>query len=327
MSSIKQIPFGQITAAMLDENKPFSPHYLNRLSDLIPEDQAQLQETWDLIPNWRRKALLEDLEVLTNKDFVLSFEAVGQIAIHDNDPVVRKLAVNMLAEYENPELIQVYIRLIQDDPDSEVRAAIASALGVFVYQGEVDKISANQCRVVEDCLLGLVQSNDTKLVRQRALESLGYSSRDEIPPLIEDAYATGKRDWLLSALHAMGRSASERWREKVLCMLEHDWTPIRAEAAAAAGELGLKDAISPLIKMLEEDEDAICSAAIWALSQIGGERVRQSLEALLEQAEDEDEIGFLEDALENLSFTDDVQFLLLDLDDLDDDDDNDEGDV
>jgi hypothetical protein len=61
--------------------------------------------------------------------------------------------------------------------------------------------------------------------------------------------------------------------------------------------------------MLGEEEDAtILSAVIWSLSQIGGEDVRTYLENLLDQlADDEEEqIAFLEEALDNLAFTEDL---------------------
>jgi hypothetical protein len=44
-------------------------------------------------------------------------------------------------------------------------------------------------------------------------------------------------------------------------------------------------------------------AAIWSLSKIGGEKVRDTLEKLLDESEDDEETDMLEDALENLEFT------------------------
>jgi hypothetical protein len=63
-----------------------------------------------------------------------------------------------------------------------------------------------------------------------------------------------------------------------------------------------------LLKLLGEEEDAdILSAIIWSLSQIGGEDVRTYLENLLDVIEDDDEqIAFLEEALDNLAFTEDL---------------------
>jgi hypothetical protein len=51
----------------------------------------------------------------------------------------------------------------------------------------------------------------------------------------------------------------------------------------------------------------VFSAIIWSLSQIGGEDVRTYLENLLDQLEeDEEQIAFLEEALDNLAFTEDL---------------------
>ena len=59
--------------------------------------------------------------------------------------------------------------------------------------------------------------------------------------------------------------------------------------------------------LISEDDEQVTSAASWSLSQIGGEEARLYLQYLLDQAEDEDQIEFLEDALDNLAFTDDLE--------------------
>ena len=80
-----------------------------------------------------------------------------------------------------------------------------------------------------------------------------------------------------------------------------------AEAARAAGELEIKQTAQQLIELLDDADNKVRSASIWALSQIGGEGVRQSLERLLEQAEDYEDIDLLEAALDNLAFTEDIE--------------------
>ena len=75
----------------------------------------------------------------------------------------------------------------------------------------------------------------------------------------------------------------------------------------AAGLLSLAPARPILLRMLgEEENETILSAVIWSLSQIGGEDVRTYLENLLDQIEDDDQIAFLEEALDNLAFTEDL---------------------
>jgi HEAT repeat protein len=84
--------------------------------------------------------------------------------------------------------------------------------------------------------------------------------------------------------------------------------------------------VPALKKFVDEGDAQVREAAIWSLGQIGGEEARETLLNLLEEAED-DERDFIEDALENLHFHDDLlEFSLLDAeedDTLDDDDDDD----
>ena len=81
----------------------------------------------------------------------------------------------------------------------------------------------------------------------------------------------------------------------------------------------LKSARSVLLDLLEDEEDlGLRRELIRALSKIGGEGVRDRLDELLDIETDDEEAGFIEEALENLSFTEDIHFTLLDLDPDDD---------
>jgi len=129
--------------------------------------------------------------------------------------------------------------------------------------------------------------------------------------LIEAALKHKDSDWQASALTAIGRSVDERWEDEVLRALLDENEVIRKAAVEAAGNLSLRSARTVLLRMLAEGEedDEIIAASIWSLSQIGGEDVRTFLEALLdktEEAEDEDQIALLEEALDNLAFTEDL---------------------
>ena len=311
-----EITLQQLIDALLDETKVFPARYLHRLSDLAHEDAAAIEKTWPNISPRRRKALLEDLDQLGEADNLLFFEELCRIALKDELPAVRSLAIQILRTYETPHLIPIFLSMIDKDSSADVRAAAAAAMGSFVYMGEIDEISNRTLRRIEECLLRVTNGSDEKLVRRRALEALGFSSRDEVPPLIEKAYAMKDTDWQITALFAMGRSADERWKPQVLARLEDDHPGVRAEAVGAAGDLELREATKPLLKMLREDDDDVRAAAIWSLSQIGGERVAEALEALLEKTKDEDEAELLEDALDNLAFTEDMRnFALLDIPD------------
>jgi hypothetical protein len=45
---------------------------------------------------------------------------------------------------------------------------------------------------------------------------------------------------------------------------------------------------------------------IWALARIGGEDVKESIQALLDEADDEEEIDVIEMALEHLEFSEEL---------------------
>jgi len=66
-----------------------------------------------------------------------------------------------------------------------------------------------------------------------------------------------------------------------------------------------------LLDMLDDSVKDVRMAAIWALSQIGGEGVRERLESLVRNTQEESEVDLLENALDNLSFTEDFQLFSL----------------
>ena len=314
------LSFSQVLSELLDDSKPFHPRNLYRFSDLEGQDLIDLQATWPQVSTRRRQAILEDIEQLGETNYTLSFEEFCYFTASDSDPGVRERSVRALGEYESFRLIQLYLNLLVNDTDTAVRAASAYALGTYVYLGELEELPEKKLDEIVDRLLDIYRSTDNALVRRRALESLGYSSRKEILPLIESAFNTGKHDWMLSAIFAMGRTANLRWGKTILEMLESDDPELRFEAARAAGELELKPALTPLINLLDDSDGDTRMAAVWSLSQIGGEGIQDALEQLYDETEDEDEADFIDLALENLMFTEDLQaFSLLELPPDDDD--------
>ena len=211
MMTEDSIAFKEIIDALLDADSPFPPKYLYRFSDIKRDDLEILRIHWADIPLWNRRALLEDVEELALRDTMLSFEDLARFAVEDTDPHVRMLAVQTLWEYESSDLASLFIRLLREDRDSSVRTAAAAGLGRFVFAGELDKIPEQILSEVEDCLLAVSESGGSEPERQKALISLGYSSRVEVTPLIESAYRSADPGWIAAALNAMGHSLNERW--------------------------------------------------------------------------------------------------------------------
>ena len=59
----------------------------------------------------------------------------------DADPTVRRLSIEGLREDDDESLIPLFVQALQTDPDAEVRAAAAKALGQFVLLGEYEEIA------------------------------------------------------------------------------------------------------------------------------------------------------------------------------------------
>ncbi len=302
--------YEHLLSILEDESAPIPVSRLSELSDL---DQARVDRLLQLWPNLtapRRRELIEELGQLADMHFALTFEPINQFAIDDPDPVVRCIAIGNLWESEDPSLAPRFINALLKDPHADVRAAAATALGHFVLLGELGNISGEVLTQVEDALLATSASDPQSEVRWRCIESLGYSSRSEVTALIQAAYDSGIEEPMRAALLAMGRSANNLWNPQVLAELNSPSPLLRCEAARAAGELEIKEAVPTLIELLDDVADDVRIAAVWALGQLGGEQASQALSALLQTSPDEDEAAWIQDALDHLIFVDNTQGLL-----------------
>lgn len=309
------IPFGEALSALLNTDESLKARYLYRLSDLSSEDSTALRQRWAQIALWRRQALMDDLQNLADSDLLLSFEQVARIALEDENPQVRFGALQVLIaqESESPSLMYLYLNHMENDPEMSVRALAASALGLFVYNAEMDKMPQTAKGELQTRLLRAAQEAPADVAR-RALESLGYASHPQVPALIQQAYQRREIEWQTSAVFAMGRSADEVWQPTILACLNAPKAALRAEAARAAGEIGIAQARSALFELSRDPDEDVSMAALWSLSQIGGSGVNKLLRKHLAQARNEDEIEFFEDALDNLAFVDgDEAFGMLNL--------------
>lgn len=308
MMNTTNTSFQTVLDALLSDRKDFPRRYLQEFSDIGTLELKTLLDVWPQVKPGRKLTLLEELDALAETDTLVSFDDFARALLTDPEPDVRTRAIRLLDEYEDPKIVPSYLDMLKNDPDLNVRVEAANALHLFVDLGELEEIPADIYHQVEDALLASAASEDNARVRRVALESLGYSSRPEVATLIESAFHREDPAWQASSLVAMGRSADERWDDYVTRSLVHVDDRIRTAAVQSAGELSLASARPILLKMLGEEEDAtILSAVIWSLSQIGGEDVRTYLENLLDQLEDDEQIAFLEEALDNLAFTEDLE--------------------
>jgi len=319
-------PFQPVLDSLLDSKKEFPKRYLQQFSDMGALELKALMDVWQRVERNRKLTLLEGLETLVEGDTLVNFDDFAKALLTDADSTIRGRAIRLLRECEDVKLVPAFIDILKSDPEPQTRAEAATALGLFVDLGELEEIREDIYHQVEDALLETANGNDDVKVRRRALESLGYSSRSEVQTLIESSYRREDPAWKASAVFAMGRSADSRWDDEIIQSLVSEDQNVQDAAIVAAGELSIKEASPVLLKLLTDAEEGeVANAVIWSLSQIGGEDVRIYIENLLDQTDDEEQIEFLEEALENLSFTEDLdRFDLLNVEpDLDLEDEND----
>lgn len=316
-----ELNFQSVLDHLLDSKKDIPSGHLSFYSDLDPKSLRLFLDVWSSVPQKRKLLLLDTLAAHLEEDTIVSYEDIGKSLLTDPDAEVRARAMGLLAESDDPRLVDTLLKIFQADSDLAPRLKAASLLGEFVLMGELEELDETRLRKIEDALIAVIRSDANPSLRRAAVEAFGYSGRDEAVAILESAYEREDPLWVASALRAMGRSHDNRWNESVVSKLLDPDPRIRFAAAEAAGELNIEEAAPIMLKMLEDEEedDTVTMAAVWALSQIGGDDARAYILSLIESTDDEETSTFLEDALENLDFNEELnKFDLLSLDEDDD---------
>jgi len=296
--------FVDLLHSLINDTEPVDGVRLAELSDLDTERLESFSAAWEHLPNDRRQALLKELGLIANSQIELTFEAINRFALNDAEPTVRQQAIENLWEGEASGLARKFVQILRDDPSPSVRGAAGKALGAFVFIAETRELDRSIQREMEEALLRAAGNDSSREVRDLCLRSLGFSTRPEVPNLIEEAFAAVGESRIAAALCAMARSANEVWGENVLAHL-HDGSPIiQLEAIRAAGDIGLSEGVQELIELLEDVDESVRRASIWSLGQIGGMKASEVLNSLAEAELDEDEQETLQDAIDNLVFAD-----------------------
>jgi hypothetical protein len=276
---------------------------LHWLSDLDSSQAGDMARVWKDFPADVRRDLMGRMEEEARENFELDFLVVARIALNDADPEVRVHAIRTFWECGDAKLVDRFLKFMEQDSEATVRAAAASALGLFIERSEFEELPAEFGERIVGRLIAVVRGRDDIDVRRRAVESLGYSSDPQVRAVLETAYAHAEERMQAGALTAMGRSADSDWGSIILDEIRSSSPVLRAEAARAAGSLGLRKAVHGLIDLLDDVDDGVRACAVDALGEIGGEPAREALEKAQQQAVGE-EWDRIDAALENAEFQD-----------------------
>jgi len=77
------LDFNEILAALQDMSRPFPGKLLRGFSDLSPLKLKKLLPVWINLPSTRKVNLLEDLEVILEKDTIVNFDELAKAVLSD----------------------------------------------------------------------------------------------------------------------------------------------------------------------------------------------------------------------------------------------------
>jgi HEAT repeat protein len=284
-----------------DDTTPLSFVLLKNLSDLSASELGQFQEAWQHYSGQRRHELARAMAAIAEDDATQSFTRIFDWLLDDNDPRIRRLAVDGLWEEAGLRHLPRFMQMLHEDADKDVRAAAAMTLGRLIFMAELDEITGTHTdEMVEALWQTFHEEREHVEVRRRALEGLSYSSRPGVKRLIENAVFDESELMRISALFAMGQHIDQAWLPYLQKALGEENPALRMEAARALGNLEAKSLLDTLISMLDVEKDSeVRFAILEALGQIGGDKAKQALQLTLE-SDDEAEAEVAEMALEYL---------------------------
>ena len=279
-------------------------------SDMTVENFATYTKVWPSVDDDRRSAVLQRLREINAEEegYQFDFVPVFRLALADPDERVRIAAVEGLESDDSTVIMHIFVRMIREDSSQIVKAATATALGQYLYYGELEEIDKHDRDKVYSALMGaLLIAPRNSLLHHRLIEAIGFADNEETQTIIADAHDQGSEDLRESAITAMGRSGNQKWHTTLIADLNSDSPSIRSRAAWACGETFCDDATADLGRLVREDDDIdVQLAAIEALGEIATDDAR----ALLKRAtdsKDEDIASAAEEALENAEMMGDVR--------------------
>jgi len=196
----------------------------------------------------------------------------------------------------NDELAETLLTVASSAHEPErLRARAAISLGPVLEQADIDGFEdPDDVPITEHTFLTIQESLEKlylgksipKEVRRRSLEASVRAPQIWHQRAIEQAYSSGDKEWMLTAVFAM------RWvrgfDDQILAALKSSDLEIKYQAVVAAGNWGLDAAWSPIVELLS---DAHCpkDSLLAAIAAVGSIRPAEAPEILVDLANSDDE--------------------------------------
>jgi HEAT repeat protein len=261
------------------------PELIGALSHLLSSDLDAVIKVWRELSVDRRLEILTQLNQSERQNARQDFNAIYGVAISDEEPRVRRLAIDSIVTENGPVLLERLVTMATDDPDPYVREAAVTRLGPFALMSELGDLPEPWADRLRTLLLGVYHDTSAPVgVRREALASAGYLDSLPVENAIEEGFE--EEAFQLWAMRAMGRTANPDWLDTLTGEANHPDPAVRQEVARAAGELADERAVEAVAELVDDPELEVRLAAIKALGQIGGDEARETLIYALEDERD-----------------------------------------
>jgi hypothetical protein len=219
-------------------------------------------------------------------------------------PSDRLIAADLAGDFTaiNDDLAHALMAVLRDGGEPEgLRARAAIAFGAALDAADIEfeeelqgfddeemvPISVETFLQIRQLLKGLYAGEKVpKLVRRRILEAAVRAPEPWQEDAIREAYASGDRDWILTAVFAM--RFVNGFEDETMEALKSSDSEIHREAVLAAGEKEL-DAAWPHVLALAKDNRTEKDLRIAAIGAVGSIRPDEAQAILFKLAESEDE--------------------------------------
>ena len=272
---------------LFNNEQPIRRTDLMELSGITPEELVQVRGMWQDVDTQRRTELLQQLVELTEDNLEADFNDLFRFCLTDEEPSVRKMAMEGLWECDDRTLVSPLALLLQEDPSSTVKAEAALALGKFALLAHMGKMLAKDGEKIRQFLLQTIRSEeeDQEVIR-RAIEAVAPFNTDEVQQIIQETYESDDPTMRQSAVYAMGKSGDPEWLSVIIEELSSSDPAMLFEATSACGELGEESAVPHLIQLIQDEDSQIQASAIAAVGAIGGSLARRVLLSCVKSSDD-----------------------------------------
>lgn len=296
-------PIADIFMALSKGIQAIRKEDLYRFSDLSDENLTSLKTIWPQVNEETRESLFEGLYLLSHDDMLVDFSMMGDFGLNDIDPAVRSYALGLMVECRRSSFLKKVIDIARNDPDTDVRQSAIEILGQFVIDIEMEDIPEKEGKKILTALEALNQDPDER-IRLRVMESLAYMDHPLVSDLMRSALVSTKEENVIAGLRAVQHSLNKKWAGKIIDFIDHPNPNVQVEAIKAAGLIQSQKTVKPILRLLtnfDELENDVLDAAILAISQIGGNQVREVIEELEEVfANETDMMDLFDEARDNL---------------------------